>query len=160
MTGVLRWTSVLGLLAAGALALSACGGSDKSSSTTAASSSTAAAAADTTAAAGSGEFCDGFAKISDAIDVKVDDADPSNLGALFTKGADALKEMKPPEEIKQDWQTLAEVYEQFGVAFDNVDFEDSASLDKVGEALTKLQEKAGDIATASQAIGTYAAENC
>jgi diacylglycerol kinase len=41
-----------------------------------------------------------------------------------------------------------------------MDAEDEASMDKVGEAITKLQENAKDLASAATNIGTYAADNC
>ncbi len=46
------------------------------------------------------------------------------------------------------------------MAFDNIDLNDAAGLDKVGDALSKLEENAKTIAEASESIGTYATEHC
>jgi hypothetical protein len=68
--------------------------------------------------------------------------------------------VQPPAEIADDWNTIVTFYEQFGQAFANQDGNDSASIDKVGEAITKLQENAKNLASAATNVGQYAAANC
>jgi hypothetical protein len=89
----------------------------------------------------------------------MDPSDPA-IADRLDQAADRLKAVQPPAEIADDWATLVTFYEQFGQAFANMDAEDEASMDKVGEAITKLQENAKDLASAATNIGTYAADNC
>jgi hypothetical protein len=156
-TGLKR-TAALGLLLAGVLLLTACGGSDSSSTGTQAAASTGTQAAATTG--DSASFCDGFADVADDLTVDMDVTDTAALGARLTKAADALKAVQPPAEIADDWNTIVTFYEQFGQAFANSDLTDDASFDKVGEAIQKLQDNAKDLAAASTAIVTYASKNC
>jgi hypothetical protein len=151
-------TAALGLLLAAALGLSACGSDDSSSTATQASASTGTQAAAT--GGDSSSFCDDFAGVSDDIVVNLDGGDMAKMGARMTEAADALKGVTPPAEIADDWNTLVTFYEQFGQAFSNSDMEDDAAMDKVGEAITKLQDNAKNLASASAAIGTNAAKNC
>ena len=155
----LRRISVLGVLLAGVLSLSACGGGDdSSSSTSSAPAGTATAAA--TAEADNSSFCDQVAGIADSIDVQIDTIDPADLGPRLDKAAKALKAVEPPPEISNAWNTLIEFYDQFGVAFENLDLTDPAASEKVGEALTKLQANAQKLAGASQDVAEYASKNC
>ena len=146
-------TAVLGLLLAGVLTLTACGGGDSSSTAT----STATQAA--TTGSDSATFCDAFASVSDDIGIDMDPTDPA-LADRLTKAADALKAVQPPAEIADDWNTLVTFYEQFGQAFANATGDDGASLDKVGEAITKLQSNAKELASASANVGRYTMEHC
>src|SRR3954452_12606229 len=153
MPALLRRTVVLGLVLAGMVSLGACGSSDNSSSSTASTSS-----ADTQAATAD-SFCSDFANVSDDINVDMT-GDPSTFGDAFAQSAEALKQVQPPAQIADSWTTLTDFYSEFAKAFANSDATDSSSLDKVGEAITKLQENAKDIAAASAKIGAYAAKNC
>jgi hypothetical protein len=150
----------LGLIAVAALA--ACGGSDDSSTGTSANTSAAASTGSATTASepAGGDFCDGFGSISDDIDVQVDASDPADLGAAFEKGSAALESIDPPAEIADDWATLTDFYANFGKAFANVDLDDPEAFEQVGEAITELQGVAPKLATASQAIAQYAADQC
>jgi hypothetical protein len=151
-----RRIALLGLLLAGTLTLGACGSDDSSSTGTQATASSTQAAA---AGADSAGFCEDYANVAADIVVDMDPSDPA-IADRLSQAADTLKAVQPPAEIADDWATLVTFYEQFGQAFGNMDAEDDASIDKVGEALTKLQENAKDLASAATNIGTYAADNC
>ncbi|UGS36480.1 hypothetical protein DSM104329_02886 [Capillimicrobium parvum] len=151
----LRRVSVLGVMLAGVLTISACGGGGDSSSST---PSTPAGTA--TAEATNSSFCDQIAGIADSIDVNIDTIDPADLGPRLDKAAKALKAVDPPPEISGAWNTLIDFYDQFGVAFNNLDLTDAAASGKLGEALTKLQANAQKLAGASQEVAQYASKNC
>src|SRR3954469_17282126 len=153
MPAVLRRTVVLGLVLAGMVTLGACGSSDSSSTSTGSTGS-----ADTQAATAD-SFCSDFANVSDDINVDMT-GDPSTFGDAFAQSAAALEKVQPPAEIADAWSTLTTFYSEFAKAFSNSNSDDASSLDKVGEAITKLQENAKDIAAASAKIGAYAAKNC
>jgi hypothetical protein len=144
--GLARTTAVAALLTA-TVALTACGSSDDTSSTT-----TQAAAATTSDAS----FCTDFAKVSKDIGIEIDPT-ASDAAAKLTDAADALKAVQPPAQLADDWNTLVTFYTEFGTAFANMD---GGSLDKVGEAITKLQKAAPQLTSAAKNIAQYASDNC
>ncbi|WP_259316149.1 hypothetical protein [Capillimicrobium parvum] len=92
--------------------------------------------------------------------MNIDTIDPADLGPRLDKAAKALKAVDPPPEISGAWNTLIDFYDQFGVAFNNLDLTDAAASGKLGEALTKLQANAQKLAGASQEVAQYASKNC
>jgi ABC-type glycerol-3-phosphate transport system substrate-binding protein len=156
MLAGLRRTAVLAVLLAAMVTVAACGGDDSSSTGTQAATSGTPAA--TTGADGQ-SFCDQFAAVTDDITVDIDPSDPA-IADKLTQAADALTAVQPPAEIADDWDTLITFYEQFGEGFANMDGDDEASMDKLGEAITKLQSNAKKLAGAATNVAQYAAEHC
>ena len=170
-----RWLAAL-LLAALALFVAGCGGDDGSDS---ASSDTAVVetessddgteteesddATDTSATDDDGElggeclqFADLGAKLQGALGAGGGDID--SVSEVFDEIADRV-----PEEIRDDYQVLADNFKEFAEALEGVDLSSGATPD--AETLAKLQEAAAsmdqpEVQQASKNIEAWVAANC
>ena len=170
-----RWLAAL-LLAALALFVAGCGGDDGSDSassdtavveTDSADDGTATDSSDdataTDAAEDDGElggeclqFADLGAKLQAAVGSGGGDID--SVTEVFDELADRV-----PEEIRDDYQVLADNFKEFAEALEGVDLSSGATPD--ADTLAKLQEAAAsmerpEVQQASQNIQAWVAANC
>jgi hypothetical protein len=144
-------------VAALAVVLSACGGSDENSS--AAGSSTAASSASRSSAAPSAdsEFCTRAGSIQQRVASTFTESDPADLGALLQEGAAEVRKIEPPAEIAADWAALADGLEQVAASFAGVDLNDPAAKQALGQKIAELQ---GPLDTASTNVENYLRDEC
>ncbi len=170
-----RWLAAL-LLAALALFVAGCGGDDGSDSassdtavveTDSADDGTATDASDdataTDAAEDDGELGGECLKFAD-LGTKLQSAFGSGSGDIDDV-SDVFDELadRVPEEIRDDYQVLADNFKEFAEALEGVDLSSGATPD--AETLAKLQQAASsmdqpEVRQASENIEAWVSENC
>lgn len=91
----------------------------------------------------------------------LDDLDPEEEDALanvFLGLAKDFKSVNPPAEIKEDWNTVIEMFETFGNGAKGIDLENEEDQAKITELLESFA--AEEFETASENIGDFVDENC
>jgi hypothetical protein len=143
-------------VAAAVVLLSACGGSDEGSSASSTSEATSSASESSADAAGS-EFCTEAAGIQEKVGASFDEQDPASLGLALQEGASEIRGIEPPAEIAADWNALADGLDQIAAAFAEVDLNDPAAQQALGEKIAELE---GPLDTASTNVETYLRDEC
>jgi hypothetical protein len=135
------------------LLLTACGGSDGNEAAPSSRSTTAA----TSSPQADSEFCTEAASIQERIGATFDESDPSSLSQVLEEGAAEIRAIEPPPEIADDWNTLADGFEQIAAALADVDLNDPAAQQSLQAQLGQLQ---AELTTASANVQKYLAEEC
>ena len=165
---------LLALSLVAVLAFAGCGSSDNSSDTGSATSSQSAStvagddggtatesSSDDSGGGSDEEFCSKLENVGKNLSGQTADAsDPQKLAAYFRQLSDALDSADPPAEIKDDWNTLSDVFSTFAGVFEKADFSDPQSLAGMQDDLQKFADKQDEIASAATALSQYAAKNC
>jgi hypothetical protein len=135
------------------LSLAACGGDDDPGS--AASPSTSAEATQSAPASGGSDFCARAAGIDQRVEAAMTDLEGANpsVSDAFTRIAEELRAMDPPEQIAADWDAMAAGLDRMAEAFADFDITDPDSL-------TALEQAEGDLSTASGNVETYLRDEC
>lgn len=144
-------------LAAAAVLLSACGGSDEGDSASASSSAPSSSAPETSAEAAGSEFCTEAGSIQERVASSFTETDPTSLGQVLQQGATEVRAIEPPAEIASDWAALAAGLEQIGAAFTGVDVDDPAAQQALGAKIAELQ---GPLDAASTNVENYLRDEC
>jgi hypothetical protein len=144
---------------AAVLLMTACGGgSDEdsaASSTSAASSS--AAESSSEAPASNSDFCTEATQINERITSSLTESDSDSLSKNLQTISDEIGAVEPPDEIADDWNSLADALGQAAEALDGVDLTDPEEAAKAQAQLGELQTKLGDAGTH---VETYLREQC
>ena len=127
------------------------GGSDAGSSASTVESE----AADTSAAAGQDKFCSQAAEIDKRVESALSDLanDDPSVADAFTKVADELRAIQPPDEIASDWNALSAGLDRMSGAFADFDITDP-------DTLAALEGAEDDLTTASDNVETYLRDKC
>jgi hypothetical protein len=133
--------------------LTACGGSDGNEAAPSASRSSAASSAPQA----DSEFCTEAASIQERIGATFDESDPSSLSQVLREGAAEIRAIEAPPEIADDWNTLADGFEQIATALADVDLNDPAAQQSLQAQLGQLQT---ELTTASANVQKYLTEEC
>jgi hypothetical protein len=143
-------------VAAAAVLLSACGGSDEGGSASG-SSETSARASESGASADS-QFCTDAAAIQERVGSTLNDqSDPTALPQALQEAAAEIRAVEAPPEIAADWNALADGVEQIALAFGEIDFNDPNALTTFQSQVGELQAELG---TASTNVETYLRDEC
>lgn len=158
---------MVALLAALALVLAACGDDDAESVADAADDAETAAedAAEDAIDAGLGGDCGFLGKIAgtgfdESLDPSAALTDP-DAGDVYGALAEQFREVAEaaPDEIEDALRTMADGFDEFGEAFEGVDFSDPASMDP--EKLEGLGEGFGaEFEKAADEVEGWFTENC
>ena len=143
-------------MAAAVVLLSACGGSDEGSSASSSSEAESTASESSGDAAGS-KFCTEAAAIQEKVTASFDEQDPASLGQVLQEGATEIRAIEPPAEIASDWNVLADGLDQIAAAFAEVDLNDPAAQQALGQKIAELE---GPLDTASTNVETYLRDEC
>ena len=150
-----------GLIAAAALVLlTACsgdsGGNDAASS---ASQETSSSAPETSAAPeADSEFCTQAQALVTTLEAAfTNQSDPTSLTEQFQQTAAAMRGIEPPQEIADDWTTLAEGLDQYAAAFAQLDVDDPASASTFQQQTAPLQ---AELTTAGTNVENYLTNQC
>jgi len=148
--------------AAAAILLTACGGGStddtaSSETTSSSSSSSASETTENTAPQADSEFCTEAASIQERIGATFDESDPSSLSQVLREGAAEIRAIDAPPEIADDWNTLADGFEQIATALADVDLNDPAAQQSLQAQLGQLQT---ELTTASANVQKYLTEEC
>ena len=145
-------------VAAAAVLLTACGGSDGSDSSSSSASTTSSSASEGSADAADSEFCTQAASIEERVgSTLTDQSDPRALPQAFQAIATEIRGIEPPEEIAADWNTFAGGLEQVAAAFGNIDFNDPNALATLQQQIAALESQLGPATTNVQ---QYLSEEC
>jgi hypothetical protein len=152
------------------LAVAGCGGDDNDSASTGTAASTQAAATedsgDATSADDSGgggsddEFCTKLRNIGENLQDQTSLSDPQQLGQFAEQVEDALNSADPPDELKDDWNTLTSLFATLAKVMKNADLSDPSSLADLQDDLQEFQNKADQLSSATTALSQYAADHC
>jgi hypothetical protein len=151
-------------VAAAAVLLTACGGSDNSASPgSSASSSSAATSSATTSSATSGasaadsQFCRDAAAVEQHVGAATSgESDPSSLTTVLDQVVQEIRGIEPPAELQSDWRSFADGIEQIAAAA-NVDLNDPAAVATFQQKVAALEQQFG---TAFSNVQNYLAETC
>jgi hypothetical protein len=104
------------------------------------------------------DLVDASAQLSQAFGAAGQDADLGDVSELFDEFA-----ANAPDEIRDDFATLAEAYESYAEVFSDIDVDPGETPD--AEALAELQEALAsidqaEVTAASERISAWAEENC
>ena len=124
--------SLIAGAAAGALLLSACGGGSSSASVK--------------------SFCSEYKKVEADL-AAVDDSDPDAVDAVF----DRIQDLKPPDEIKDEFRTMIDFNRSVYTASQDVDLSDPEAAAQLQQELT---DKAEDLDAVSGKVNNYLSEHC
>jgi len=156
------------------LALAGCGGGDDGSDTGTGSASAATVAEGGGAATTSGgdegggtatqaagdDFCEKLENIGKNLQDQTNMSDPQKLSAFFSQVADALESADPPSEIRDNWNTLEDLFSTYAKVFADVDFSDPESLQGLQDDMQKFADKQDELQSATTALSRYAADHC
>jgi hypothetical protein len=141
--------------------LAACsgGGGDTSASSSSASTSSSAAATTSAGASASGsEFCTQAQQLVTQLQGAVTDStDPSSLPTVLQQAAEGFDAVKPPAEIADDWNALADGTRQLADAFGKVDLNDPQSAAQFQQTAGQLESQLGG---ASTNVENYLSQQC
>ena len=141
---------VRGVCTTAALLLAtACGGGsddDSASSTTSAASSSAAASS-SEAPESDSEFCTQASQINERISSSLTGADSASLSENLQTISGEIGAVEPPDEIADDWNSLADALGQAADALEGVDLSNPEEAAAAQAELTDLQEQLGDAGT-------------
>jgi hypothetical protein len=144
-------------VAAAAVLLTACGGSDEGNSSSSASGETSSSASGSAASADS-EFCTAAASIQERIASTLNEqSDPSSLPQTLQQAAEEVRAVEPPDEIAADWATFADGLERIAQVFGSIDPNDPNAAATLQQQLQQLQAELGQATTNVQ---TYLQEEC
>lgn len=124
--------SLIAGAAAGALLLSACGGGSSSASVE--------------------SFCSEYKKVEADL-AAVDDSDPDAVDAVF----DRIQDLKPPDEIKDEFRTMIDFNRSVYTASQDVDLSDPEAAAQLQQ---ELSDKADDLDAVSGKVNDYLSEHC
>ena len=127
----MRPTLIAGAAAA-ALVIAACGGGSGSGSVE--------------------DFCSEYKQVEEEL-AQLDDSDPDAVDALF----DHIDDLDPPDEIKDEFQTMTEFNRTVYLASQDVDLDDPEAAAQLQEQFT---EQAEDLDEVSNKVNDYLSENC
>jgi len=127
----MRPTLIAGAAAA-ALVIAACGGGSGSGSVE--------------------DFCSEYKQVEEEL-AQLDDSDPDAVDALF----DRIDDLDPPDEIKDEFQTMTEFNRTVYLASQDVDLDDPEAAAQLQEQFT---EQAEDLDEVSNKVNDYLSENC
>jgi hypothetical protein len=104
------------------------------------------------------ELIDASTQLSEAFGAAGSNTDLDDVSDFFDEFAD-----RAPEEIRSDFQVLADAYAAYATAFADVQLEagetpDAEALQAMQEALSSIDQE--ELAAASQRISTWATTNC
>jgi ABC-type phosphate transport system substrate-binding protein len=133
-----------GLSVAAAVALlTACGGSGDSNSAASESSPTGSSASESSADAAGSEFCTQAAAVQERVAATFNgQSDPSTLPTTLQEAAKEIRAVDPPEELKSDWTGFADGIEQIAAAA-RVDFNDPNAVAAFQQKVADLQQQYG-----------------
>jgi len=139
--------------AAAAVLLTACGGDGQESAS--GSAETSGTAGGTTEGSGTSDFC----AQAEGIDQRVEDAlsgaedDDPSVPDAFRQIALELRDVQPPDAIRDDWTELSAGLDRMADAFTELDLTDPGSLELLDEA-------EGNLTTASDNVDRYLRDEC
>lgn len=104
------------------------------------------------------ELIDASTQLSQAFGAAGSNADLDDVSDFFDEFAD-----RAPEEIRSDFQVLADAYAAYATAFADVQLEagetpDAEALQALQEAMSSIDQ--AELAAASERISTWSTENC
>ena len=104
------------------------------------------------------DLVDASAELSQAFGAAGQDGDLDDVSELFDEFAE-----NAPDEVRDDFATLAEAYESYADVFADIDVDPGETPD--AEALARLQEALAsidqaEVTAASQRISDWAEQNC
>jgi hypothetical protein len=104
------------------------------------------------------ELIDASASLSQALGSGGTDSDLDDVSTFFDEFAE-----EAPEEIREDFQVLADAYEAYAEAIEGIDLEsgqtpDPEALQQLQEALTSIDQE--EVTAASERISAWANDNC
>ena len=141
------------------LLVGACSGGsedDSASSTTSAAPSSAAESS-SEAPESDSEFCTEARQINERITSSLTVSDGASLSGNLQTISDEIGALEPPDEIADDWNSLADALGQAADALEGVDLTDPEEAAKVQAEVAELQEQLGDAGTN---VETYLREQC
>jgi hypothetical protein len=145
---------------AAALLVTACGGGsdgdDSASSTTSAASSSAAESS-SDAPGSDSEFCTEASQINERISTSLTESDSASLSGNLQTISEEISAVEPPDEIADDWNSLADALGQAAGALEGVDLSNPEEAAQAQAELTDLQEQLGDAGTNVEA---YLRDEC
>jgi hypothetical protein len=124
--------SLIAGAAAAALVIAACGGGSGSGDVEA--------------------FCSEYKQVEEEL-AQLDDSDPDAVEAVF----DRIDDLDPPDEIKDEFQTMIEFNRTVYAASQEVDLDDPEAADRLRQEFT---ERAEDLDEVSDKVNDYLLENC
>jgi hypothetical protein len=107
---------------------------------------TAAACGDDDDSAGGGSFCDQ----ARSLEAQFEDIDDPT-SEEFSAALDAIRDMDPPAEIAEDWETMVSALD----VFNDIDIENPDP-----SVLEEFEAEAANMEAASERVGTYMEEEC
>jgi hypothetical protein len=144
---------------AAVLLMTACsGGSDEdsaASSTSAASSS--AAESSSEAPASDSDFCNEATQINERITSSLTESDSDSLSQNLQAISDEIGAVEPPDEIADDWNSLADALGQAAEALEGVDLTNEQEAAQAQAELGELQTQLGDAGTH---VESYLRDEC
>jgi hypothetical protein len=104
------------------------------------------------------ELINASASLSRAFGSAGADSDLEDVSTFFDEFAE-----EAPEEIREDFQVLADAYEAYAEAIEDIDLQsgqtpDPEALQQLQEALTSIDQE--EVTAASERISAWANENC
>ena len=149
-------------VAAAAVLLSACGGSEGgsaggSASPSSSASSSAAETSESEAPEDDSKFCTQSQELLDGLGAAFSDQDPASVETAFSQAAEGFRSVEPPAEIEQDWTTLGDGLEEYAAAFAELDQQDPESVTAFQQRTSSLQ---GELTGAATNVETYLNEEC
>ena len=144
---------------AAVLLMTACsGGSDDDSAASTSSAATSSAAESSSEAPeADSDFCTEAAQINERITSSLTESDSDSLSENLKTISDEIGAVEPPDEIADDWNSLADALGQAAEALDGVDLTDPDEAAKAQAQLGELQTELGDAGTH---VETYLREQC
>ena len=144
-------------VAAVAVVLSGCSGSDENSSAAGSSTSSSSASPSSAAPSADSEFCTRAGAVQERVAASFSGSDPADLGVLLQEGAAEVRAIEPPADIAADWAALADGLEQAAASFAGVDLDDPAAKQALAQKLAELQ---GPLTGASTNVENYLRDEC
>jgi hypothetical protein len=106
-----------------------------------------------------GAFCDQARDLQARLSV-LEDTDPSDPEAFveaLRTAADRIRDVDAPDEIADDWTTLADGFDEVAGIFEGVDLSDPEALATIEEQFGALE---GDITASSERVETHLQDEC
>jgi len=128
----MRPSLIAGAGAAAALVIAACGGGSGSGDVEA--------------------FCSEYKQVEEQL-ADLDASDPDAVDAVF----DRIADLDPPDEIKDEFQTMIDFNRSVYTASQEVDLDDPEAADQLQQELSRRAE---DLNEVSEKVNDYLSENC
>jgi hypothetical protein len=119
-----------------------------------------------------GAFCAQIESAQDAFeafeatDPATDPGAGADFGGIIGQAAEALRQMDPPAEIRDDWNQIVAAIDEMIAVFGDVDFSDPATFQDLADdpemqqRIVELEESMAGVEAASERVTDYVREKC